>query len=127
MRLRAASIAWGFLAFLIGAFPAFWLGGPALFADGAMGERLGALAAYAGAMFVLAIGGGALAPSRRLAVCVGLALPIVLVLLLASWDVAWTVALSAGFVVAAVAASWAGTLVGVRLTAAVAARRGAGG
>jgi len=123
MTVRASSIGWGALAFIIGALPAFWLAGPALFADGTMGERLGALAMYGGAVFVLSIGGGALAPSHSLGVSVGIALPVLAVLLLAEWGVAGMALLSVGFVLVAALAAWAGTLLGTRVTAAVMARR----
>lgn len=123
MRFRPSSIGWGVLAFIIGALPAFWLGGPALFADGPLGERLIALAAYAAAMLVVSVGGGTFAPSHRRAVSIGLALPILGVLLLVEWSQAWAVGLGAAFVVVAVLAVWAGTLIGARLAAAALARK----
>jgi hypothetical protein len=123
MRFRPSSIGWGVLAFIIGALPAFWLGGPALFADGPLGERLIALAAYAAAMIVLAIGGGTFAPSHRLAVGVGMALPILGVLLLVEWSQPWAVGLGAAFVAVAAVTTWAGTFVGARLAAAALARK----
>lgn len=125
MRFRPSSIGWGFLAFVIGALPAFALAGPAMFADGPMGERLIALAAYAAAMLLLSIGGGTFAPSHRLAVSIGIASPVIAVLLLVEWGQAWTVMLAAAFLVTGAVTAWAGTLVGSRIAAAAIARRAA--
>lgn len=119
---RPSSIGWGFLAFIIGALPAFGLAGPALFADGAMAERLLAVAAYALAVFVLAIGGGAFAPAHRLSVSIGMALPALIVLLLMEWGEPWSVGLGAAVIAGAAAGTLAGTLVGSRVAAAAIAR-----
>jgi hypothetical protein len=120
---RGPSIVWGILAFVIGALPAFMLAGPVFFTVGSMSRGLLALAMYAAALFVLALGGGALAASKRLAMDVGLSLPVLLVLLLAVWGSAGTYLLAVVFVVAAGVCAWAGTWAGARLTSAVVARR----
>lgn len=122
MRFHPSSVGWGALAFVIGALPAFWLAGPALFADGAMPERLGSLAAYGALVLVLSVGGGGMAPQHRLAVSVGMAFPILPVLLLAEWGTPGMSTLAAGFVVAGAAAAWLGALAGARISAAVAVR-----
>lgn len=121
---RGPSIVWGTLAFVIGALPAFMLAGPAFFTAGVTAQRFSALALFAVALFVLAVGGGALAASKRLAVSVGLALPVLPVLILATWDSATTYLLAVVFVAAAGVCAWAGAWTGARLTAAVMARRG---
>lgn len=125
MRFRPSSVGWGFLAFVIGALPAFVLAGPALFADGPMGERLFALAAYAAAVLVLAIGGGIFAPTHRLAVSIGMASPVVAVLLLVEWGQTWIVVLAAAFLGTSAVMAWVGTEVGSRIAAAVMARKAA--
>jgi len=124
MNARGPAVVWGILGFVIGALPAFMLAGPAFFADGPFVERLLALALYALAMLVVGIGGGATAGSKRVAIAIGLALPVLPMLLLLETSGAIEMyLLGAGFVVVAFAAAWAGTLLGERLTAAVLARR----
>lgn len=124
MTVRGPAIVWGLLGFVIGALPAFALAGPAFFADGPFAERLVALGLYGAAVFALGVGGGALAGPKRTAVTIGLALPVFPTLLLLSTAGAIEFyLLGAAFVVAAFGASWAGTLVGARVSAAVVARR----
>lgn len=124
MDSRGPAFVWGLLGFVIGALPAFAVAGPAFFADGPFSERLVALGIYAVAVFVLGVGGGALAGSKRTAVMIGLALPVLPVLRLLSTDGAIELyVLGAAFVVVAFGASWAGTLAGSRLTEAAVARR----
>jgi len=124
MNPRGPAIVWGILGFFIGAFPAFALAGPAFFADGPFAERLMALGYYAAAMFVLGLGGGALAGDKRTAVTIGLALPVFpMLLLLSTAGAVEMYLLGAAFVAVAFGAAWAGTLAGARLTAAAVARR----
>jgi hypothetical protein len=124
MNTRGPAAVWGLLAFVIGALPAFAFAGPAFFAQGSDAQRWQALAMYAAALFVVAVGGGALAGPKRLAVSIGLALPAIAVLLLATWGAAETYLLAVALVLTAAVCSWTGVWTGARLTSTVLARRG---
>jgi hypothetical protein len=123
MNTRGPSVVWGVLAFVIGALPAFLFAGPAFYAAGPSSARWQSLASYAALLFVLAIGGGALAASKRLAVSIGLSAPLVVVLLLATWGSAGSYLLAAAFVATSAVCAWTGTWIGARLTAAAVSRR----
>jgi hypothetical protein len=123
MRTRGPSFVWGLLGFVIGMLPAFLFAGPALFSAASSVRRWEALVLYAAALLVLGLGGGALAGSKRLAISIGLALPIVAVLVLTTWGALETYLLAAAFAIAAAACSYIGVTAGNLLTAAIAARR----
>lgn len=122
---RFAPVGWGALGFLIGMLPIFWLGGRALFFAGPLATHLGEVALAGVGLFALSVGGGAIAPPHRLAIAVGLALPVLPVLVLTSWSEPWAVPLALALTVLVAAASWGGTAIGVRVTHAVEARRAA--
>ena len=123
MNPRGPAVVWGVLAFVIGALPAFALAGRALFADGSATAHWEALGLYALSLLVIGFGGGALASARRLPIAIGLALPMLPVLALATWGPAQTYVLAAAFVLVAGACAWLGVSLGARLTEAVIARR----
>jgi hypothetical protein len=116
VQTRGPAVVWALIGFFVGLLPTFWLAGPAFFADGPLSPRLGALALYAGAVLVCGVAGGALAPSRRVAVAIGLFLPVLAVLLLATWGAAETIVLAVAFVAIGAAAAWVGTWAGAVLT-----------
>ena len=124
MNARGPAVVWGVLGFVIGSLPAFVLAGPSFFSDGPLGQRLVALGLYGVAVFVIGLGGGALAGPKRGAVTIGLGLAIVSPLLLLSTAGTITLyALGAAFVFVAFGAAWIGTLLGARITQEVIARR----
>ena len=123
MNPRGPAWLWGVLAFVIGALPAFALAGPILFAAHPVATNWGALGLFGIAMLVLGFGGGALAGPKRVAIGWGLALPILLVLALATWGSTQTYLVAALFVVEAGVGAWAGVTLGALLTATVMARR----
>lgn len=105
-----------FAAFTAGTTPAFFLGGPAFFADGPYAERWGVLALYAGIILLLGLALGALWPDRAQIVGNALAVPILPVaVLLTEWDKPEMAVLSAAFTVAAFVAGLAGAVVGAYL------------
>jgi hypothetical protein len=113
-RLRTVLV--GVAAFLVGAPFAFFLGGPAFFANGPYAQRLIALALSATALFVLGLAGGALAPARARVIGVALAAPILPVIaLLTEWDKPELALLSVAFLIADLSAGIAGALVGAAL------------
>jgi hypothetical protein len=91
MRSRGPAIVWALLAFVVGMLPAFWLAGAVFFTSAAIAPMLALprLGLYALAVLLLCAGGGALAPARRIAIAIGFAAPMVLVVALARrWDTA---------------------------------------
>jgi hypothetical protein len=123
MSRRWASLLWALGGFVTGALPAFALAATSFFADGPFSERLYALAAYAGVLFVLGVAAGALSRRNHAAAAIGLGLPVLpCLLLLASAGSLAMYLLGAAFTVVAFAAPWGGSAVGAGLSAARTAR-----
>jgi len=102
--------------FLAGAVPAFFLGGPAFFADGPFAERLVALAIYAIAVLLLGLAAGWFWPGRARVTGNALAVPVLpVVVLLTEWAKTDMAALSVGFTLAGFTCGLAGAVLGARL------------
>ncbi len=124
MRSRGPAAVWALLAFFVGLLPAFWFAGPLFFSVGiSVARGFPRLLLYGLAILVLSAGGGALAPGKRLALVIGFAVPIVLVVALARQLDTTTALLAVPFIVAAFGLAWVGTWTGALLTDLALARR----
>jgi hypothetical protein len=117
-RLRTALVC--VLAVVLGAVAGFFTAGPALFADGAMQERIVAVAISVAIYFVLGMGVGSLRPRAWRLVACCLYVPLLAVLALFGGEALDTVQFSllvVGFALGDLAAALSGSLVGSRLRA----------